>query len=68
MKLINGFLIVAAIYPSLTTAGCPLCDQLREYHRTHPENNYEFYEDYLKDQAAKAHNKTEEKTPEKAQE
>jgi len=35
-------------------AGCPLCEQLREYHRTHPENNYEFYEDYLKDQAAKA--------------
>lgn len=48
-------LIVAAMIamPMVAAAGCPLCDQLREYHRAHPENNYEFYEDYLKEQAAK---------------
>lgn len=48
-------LIVAAVLlaPGVMQAGCPLCEQLREYHRTHPENNYEYYEDYLKEQAAK---------------
>lgn len=48
-------LIVAAniTIPTLAMAGCPLCEALREYHRAHPENNYEYYEDYLKDQAAK---------------
>lgn len=48
-------LIVAAMIaiPAAPLAGCPLCDHLREYHRAHPENNYEYYEDYLKEQAAK---------------
>jgi hypothetical protein len=53
--IITSLLVCASVLiPASIQAVCPLCEQLREYHRTHPENNYEFYEDYLKDQAAKA--------------
>jgi hypothetical protein len=34
-------------------AQCKLCDDLRRFHEAHPEDNYEYYEDYLKDQEAK---------------
>ena len=54
MNLIKYLLFTVMFISSPAIAGCPLCDQLREYHRTHPENNYEYYEDYLKDQAAQA--------------
>jgi len=58
MKMMQ--LIVAAMIfaPSVIQAGCPLCEQVREYNRTHPENNYEYYEDYLKEQAAISSHKT----------
>lgn len=36
---------------------CTRCAIVREYNECHPENNYEFYEDYLKDKE-----KNEEKT------
>lgn len=47
----RSLLFIILIIPFIAFAGCPLCDQLREYHRTHPENNYEYYEDYLIEQA-----------------
>lgn len=53
MKIIQLIVAAMILAPSVIQAGCPLCEQLREYHRTHPENNYEYYEDYLKEQAAK---------------
>lgn len=31
-------------------AQCAKCQQIREYNAAHPENNYTYYEDYLKDQ------------------
>lgn len=31
-------------------AYCKRCEDLRQYHAEHPEENYEYYEDYLKDQ------------------
>lgn len=49
-QLIASALLLA---PGVMQANCPLCEQLREYHRSHPENNYEYYEDYLREQAAK---------------
>lgn len=32
---------------------CVKCEKIREYNAAHPENNYYYYEDYLKDQAKK---------------
>jgi hypothetical protein len=28
---------------------CQKCERIREYNAAHPENNYYYYEDYLKD-------------------
>ena len=37
---------------------CHKCEKVREYNAAHPENNYEWYDDYLKDkEAGKAHEK-----------
>lgn len=41
---------------------CSKCQRIREYNVAHPENNYEWYEDYLKDhpeEAAKLKNMNE---------
>lgn len=46
-----AFIFTAAAHE--VQAVCKKCEDLREYHRTHPENNYENYEDYLKDMQAK---------------
>jgi len=32
---------------------CPLCEKVRAYNEQHPENNYYWYDDYLKDQTGK---------------
>ena len=34
-------------------AACGRCEQVREYNAAHPEKNYTYYEDFLKDQAQK---------------
>lgn len=34
-------------------AVCKKCQVIREYNAAHPENNYYYYDDYLKDQARK---------------
>lgn len=31
---------------------CKKCQVIREYNESHPENNYYWYDDYLKDQKA----------------
>lgn len=37
-------------------AACPLCQKNKEYNASHPENNYYWYDDYLKDEKeGKAH-------------
>lgn len=28
---------------------CKKCQMIREYNAAHPENNYEYYDDYIKD-------------------
>lgn len=43
-----GFLSAADAEPV-----CEKCQRIRAYNAAHPENNYEFYDDYLKDQAKK---------------
>jgi len=32
---------------------CQKCERIREYNAEYPENNYYYYEDYLKDQQKK---------------
>lgn len=43
-----GLLVASAEMEGQT---CKMCEEIREYNRTHPENNYEYYDDYLKDLA-----------------
>lgn len=38
---------------SAEEAVCEKCKVIREYNAAHPENNYYYYDDYLKDQKAK---------------
>lgn len=41
---------------------CHRCEQIREYNKNHPENDYYWYDDYLKDQEGKKNqNQTEKK-------
>ena len=56
MLFLLAFALLAADEPV-----CPKCEMIREYNAAHPENNYTYYEDYLKDQAKK-----EQKPPELA--
>jgi hypothetical protein len=42
-------LILLASFNCKAYSLCQKCQDLREYHAMHPEDNYEFYEDYLKD-------------------
>lgn len=47
---------------------CHRCEKIREYNAAHPENNYYWYDDYLKDkekgkEAPKEESKKEDNTP-----
>ncbi len=54
MKNIQMFALVSTfILSSPLPAVCKKCEEVREYNRMHPENNYEYYDDYLKDHAKK---------------
>ncbi len=59
-KAIKCLFVVSALFITTSTVGyaegesCSLCESVRAYNKTHPENNYEYYEDYLKAQGAKA--------------
>lgn len=35
-------------------AQCKRCEDLRRFHEAHPEENYEYYDDYLKEQETKS--------------
>lgn len=52
-------------FTALGAQTCQMCDEIREYNRNHPENNYEYYDDYLKDQASKQNKTTEKKRDDK---
>ncbi len=47
----NKYLLLAL--PFLLTAEeepvCKKCQMIREYNAAHPENNYEYYDDYIRD-------------------
>ena len=47
------FSILSLSFPNFLKANCAKCDEIREYNRNHPENNYTYYDDYLKAQKAK---------------
>lgn len=40
---------------------CPRCEIIREYNREHPENNYYWYDDYLKEKGEKNPNESDQK-------
>lgn len=46
-------LAIAALCFTNAFAQCAKCQEIREYNAAHPENNYTYYDDYLKDQQAK---------------
>lgn len=57
MKNMNRYLLLTlSTFAAMTTgsyvqaADCALCEDVRAYNIAHPENNYEYYEDYLKAQ------------------
>lgn len=52
MKIFSCLLLFSIISVEVH-AQCKRCEDLRRYHEAHPEENYEHYEDYLKDQDAK---------------
>lgn len=37
------------VLPAAEGPVCPKCERIREYNRQHPENNYYWYDDYLKE-------------------
>lgn len=45
--------MVAALYADQAEPVCEKCQRIRAYNSAHPENNYLYYEDYLKDQQKK---------------
>lgn len=65
MKNITPFMIVSSLVVSAgsvaTEPVCPKCVKIREYNAAHPETNYEWYDDYLKD---KEEGKAREREPE----
>ena len=53
MKQLGLFLVTALPLICFAQEGatCKKCEKVREYHAAHTENNYEWYDDYLKDKA-----------------
>lgn len=60
MNYLLFLLIAVATLAADEAPTCAKCEKIREYNAAHPENNYYYYEDFLKDQAAKEHAKQEE--------
>lgn len=55
-------LLVMIVSSTFAYADCEKCKRVREYNAAHPENNYEYYDDYLKAQQGK------QEAPKKAEE
>lgn len=53
MRKLTPLLILSSLVVTATSVAepvCHKCEKVREYNAAHPENNYEWYDDYLKDQ------------------
>lgn len=46
MKSISLFVCAMVLTSSSVFANCPTCEKVREYNKNHPENNYEYFEEY----------------------
>lgn len=51
--LLLGLLFVLNTQLGWSEKHCPLCEKVRAYNEQHPENNFYWYDDYLKEQADK---------------
>ncbi len=62
--LIPVLFIGTALFADEKEPVCEKCQRIRAYNAAHPENNYFYYDDYLKDQEKKhaAQNKPETKS------
>lgn len=48
MKKFNLFLLSCLVVSSAAIAkDCPTCEKVREYNKNHPENNYEYFDEYV---------------------
>lgn len=49
LGFISFNLVFGVMEMNAENAICQKCQRVREYNDQHPENNYEWYDDYLKD-------------------
>lgn len=47
MKRLSYTVLASMILTSQAFANCPTCEKVREYNKNHPENNYEYFEEYV---------------------
>jgi len=59
-KLLIVSIVLAGTVIAEEAPVCKKCIEVRKYNAEHPENNYFYYDDYVKDQAAKTKNQNSE--------
>lgn len=50
LKFSCAALMIFSFQQGWSEKPCALCEKVREHNAQHPENNYFWYDDYLKDQ------------------